>query len=238
MKKQNGINKESSVGGRQGDAVWGWFVPEDAESHPEWLPECPIVLPVQTHTVNVGVAENAGQSFPDTDALITKNPSLAVGVRTADCVPVVLYAPDIRAVAAIHAGWKGTVGGICAAAVKKLADMGADPSALIAAVGPCVCGDCYEVGDDLADKFVEAGLGEYVFEVKGPDPLTGENRSGNHRRHINLAAANKAILTDAGLNPNNITNSEVCTRHSPPLPSWRRTPGESRRIITYIRLMP
>ena len=85
------------------------------------LPESvSLVLPQQTHTAHVDICTSPGQTFPDTDALITRDPAIAVGVRTADCQPILLYAPDIRAVAAIHAGWRGTFGRIGSNTVRRL----------------------------------------------------------------------------------------------------------------------
>lgn len=86
-----------------------------------------IVTPRQTHTANVAVVTDTAQSYPDTDALVTRRHDIALAVRTADCVPILLHAPDIRAVAAVHAGWKGTVGRIIGNAIRVMTEMGAEP---------------------------------------------------------------------------------------------------------------
>lgn len=75
------------------------------------IPSCRLLMPRQTHTVNVAVAENPEEEFPDTDALVTFKRGLMIGVRTADCVPIVIWSPDAEGVAAVHAGWKGTLEG-------------------------------------------------------------------------------------------------------------------------------
>lgn len=183
-----------------------------------------LVLPVQTHTVNVAVVTtNPNDTYPDTDALVSFDPAVAVGVRTADCVPVMLQAGDIGAVAAIHAGWKGTLGRIVAHTVDLLVARDADPAAMQAYIGPAICGDCYEVSAELTEQFHEAGLSAGVSD-----------------RHIDLREVNRNMLIEAGLRKGNISVSPHCTRHTttPLYPSWRRRPGITRRLVTAISLLP
>ena len=80
---------------------------QPADRSDDILP-CNIVLPKQTHSLNVAIVSDGNEILEDTDAIITETPGLPIGVRTADCVPVILYAEDIKAVAAVHAGWKGS----------------------------------------------------------------------------------------------------------------------------------
>lgn len=191
------------------------------------LPEgITLVAPCQTHTVNTGVASLEATVFPDTDALVTIDPRIAIGVRTADCVPVVLNAPDIGAVAAIHAGWRGTIGRITARTVARLKEMGADPALMHAAVGPAICGRCYEVSPELERDFREAALGGCV----------------ESERHLNLPEANIIQLTECGVAAANITDCGVCTLHFAlpggirPWPSWRRDNGTRQRLMTIVWL--
>ena len=189
-----------------------------------------IILPVQTHSANVAVAAGAGSTFADTDALITTDPAIAVGVRTADCLPVLLYAPDIHAAAAVHAGWRGTFARIALRTVERLAAMGAHPESISALLGPCICAGCYEVSAELVEQFRSAGFRHL------PEPATGS------RPHLDLAALNAETLTEAGLLPANITSTGHCTFHttlggSHLYPSWRRTPGTTVRLISSIRLL-
>lgn len=181
-----------------------------------------LVLPQQTHSLNVAVVTSDPSAvYAETDALVSFDKSTAVGVRTADCVPVMLHAPDIGAVAAIHAGWKGTLGRIVKITIDQLSARGADPALMQAYIGPAVCGDCYEVSEEMAVMFREAGF-----------------NAGIAGRHINLRVMNREILLDAGLLSGNITVSPHCTRHttSPLYPSWRRQPGITRRLITAVSL--
>lgn len=195
-----------------------------------------LVMPQQTHTVNVGVVTSPDGVYAETDALITQLTDVAVGVRTADCVPVILYAPDIKAVAAVHAGWKGTVGRIVANTIGKLKDMGGNPELMTAAFGPSICGECYETGRDLAEKFVGAGLGEAVIWGKGEDPI-GEKTFGEETVRIDLQKANMIIIKESGIPAENIHPSTECTRHSTRhWPSWRRMAGTADRLVTAIRL--
>lgn len=188
--------------------------------------DCTLVLPVQTHTTNVSVVSLPISTYNETDGLISTESSLAVGIRTADCVPVLLYATDIRAVAAVHAGWKGTLGGISTNAIARMTELGASPGNIHAFIGPAICGHCYEVGDDVARKFLDAGL------IESP-----------HHFHLDLRSINRRQLLMAGLKPENITVSDSCTKHSvdnnarPAFPSWRREPGTAVRLISAIRLI-
>lgn len=197
----------------------------------------PFVAPKQTHTTNVGIVENIGQEFQDTDAVITRLKHVAIGIRTADCVPIVLYAPDIEAVAAIHAGWRGTLGGIVNETVNKLKGMGANILLMHAAFGPSVCKGCYEVSEELATQFKNAGFSKFVSHGEMMDPLTGDISSKNSFR-LDLEGINRARLIDLGVKDKNIASNVFCTRHEQriKLPSWRLTKGTDERLITLITL--
>lgn len=199
-------------------------------SHPDIiLPESvSLMLPQQTHTAHVDICTSPGQTFADTDALISLDRAIAVGVRTADCQPILLYSPDIRAVAAVHAGWRGTFGRIGSNTVQRLCALGADPARMKALLGPSICAECYEVSAELVVLYRAAGF----RHLPSPD-------------HLDLARLNAEDLADAGILPANITSTHQCTRHttaSPEsaapflYPSWRREPGITTRLISAIRL--
>lgn len=195
-------------------------------SHPDIiLPKSvSLVLPQQTHTANVALCTSADQTFADTDALITCGPAIAVGVRTADCQPILLYSPDIRAVAAVHAGWRGTFGRIGSNTVRRLRTLGADPAEMKALLGPSICPECYEVSAELVVQFRAAGF----RHLPSPD-------------HLDLARLNAEDLADAGILSANISFTHQCTRHATDssahlYPSWRREPGTTTRLISAIRL--
>lgn len=179
-------------------------------------------MPQQTHSCNVAVIGRDGVVPPlaDTDAVISQCSGVAVGVRTADCVPVLLYAPDIPAVAAVHAGWRGSLGGIVSGTVGLLTHLGADPARIKAAFGPCICGKCYEVSPELAEDFRRAGFAGCIIGT----------------RNLDLVAVNRSRLLDAGLLPANIeTSSSLCTRETNWLPSWRRCQTDAR-LVTWIKM--
>ncbi|MBD5201656.1 MAG: peptidoglycan editing factor PgeF [Bacteroidales bacterium] len=192
----------------------------------------PIALCRQTHSLNIALVDNADEYPQDTDALITLRKGLAVGVRTADCVPILLHAPDIGAVAAIHAGWRGSLGQITAGCVKRLIGMGASPALMYAAIGPAICADCYEVDAELGHRFAEAGYAECVH----PSPTGLHGKS-----HIDLKEMNRLQLLREGLDEARISTSEYCTRHSlirqlPVFPSYRRENGTEERLVTFIAM--
>ena len=221
-----------------------------------------ILLPQQTHTANVAwvtpdllperIDLNPSPLFPDTDALITDINSLTIGVRTADCVPILLYAADIKAVAAIHAGWKGTLHGIVDNVIDMLTDRGCDPTKIHACFGPSICPQCYEVDPSLAQQFIDAGFADSVSYSHTIDPLTG-NAFAQRKPHLDLVKVNFKRMINKGLASNNINTSSPCTRHhcsaTPSASatasseaftfhSWRRDPGTPARLITAITLHP
>lgn len=193
--------------------------------YPDLIPEsgCKLILPQQTHTAKVAIVDDFEGPFSETDALITQRTDIAIGIRTADCVPIVLNAPDIRAIAAVHAGWKGTIARIAEKAVEELKRLGADPKNIHAAMGPCICAGCYVVSPDLAQRFANAGFSSHISStVSHP--------------HLDLPAINRSILQQSGLLPEYIQLPIGCTKETSRFPSWRRTPQTPDRLITAIRL--
>ncbi len=203
-----------------------------------------IVCPCQTHTANVGILSHTGESFPETDAIVTRLKGVRIGVRTADCVPVVLYAPGAEVIAAVHAGWKGTLAGIVRETLGVMSRLGADMEDMLAFFGPSICCGCFEVAPELATLFVSHGFGPCVATAGFADPITGEPMDAA-RPHINLEECNVLLLRQAGMAEAHIRRSGICTRHSclpdgcggvSRLPSWRRENGTIRRIVTWIGL--
>lgn len=185
-----------------------------------------LLMPTQTHTDNVALADGTVKEFPDTDGLVSMTPSIAVGVRTADCVPILFYASDIGAVAATHAGWKGTLAGIGQKTADLLLNGGASPGNIHVFISVAICGRCYEVSEDLEQTFRDKGHG-----------------AGVEPRHLDLKEINRHALMRRGIPDKNITVSEICTLHSLDendrqlFPSWRRNPGVKDRLISAIRLL-
>jgi len=153
------------------------------------------------------------------DGVILSEPGQWAAIRTADCVPVILAAGE-AAVAVVHAGWRGSAGGIAGLALAALlARSGAKEDEVTCVIGPHIGPCCYEVSEDVADRF-RSDWGDSVW------------RSGNRGRpHLDLAAIQRAQL--AGLSPSMVHVSPVCTRCGPlPLPSYRRDGREAARLYT------
>ena len=143
------------------------------------------------------------------DGLYTDVSGVALGVKTADCVPILLYAPDVPAVAAVHAGWRGTVAGIAAVGCEKLCSLGARVENIVAAIGPAICYDCYTVGTDLFDTAAEC-LGtklarEFIHE------------GADKRLRADLKGLNCRLMCEFGLRYENIDVCTMCTCHMPGL---------------------
>jgi hypothetical protein len=159
------------------------------------------------------------------DALITRGPGRAVGVRTADCAPILLVDPGKQAVAAIHAGWRGTVDDIVGATVEALrAAYDCQPRDLVAAVGPCIGPCCFEVGPEVLESFGKAFAGR---EWRGK---TLPSQKGT----VDLYAANRAALLRAGVE--HIELLRACTRCDPEerFFSYRRDGQRSGRHLSLI----
>src|SRR6185295_15096411 len=127
------------------------------------------------------VAEAPFEGFPEADAAVASASGLILGIETADCLPVLLVDPRRRAVAAAHAGWRGTAAGVAARAVEALVAAGSRPEDLLAALGPGIGACCYEVGEELKAAFGPEGA---AFFRPGP----------RGRPHLDVRAANRAAL--------------------------------------------
>jgi len=178
------------------------------------------------------------------DAALTNQPGLLLAVQTADCVPIVLVDPKKRAVAAIHAGWRGTLARITE---KTLGQMrmcfGSKPSDVIAAVGPSIGGCCYEVGIELVTKFTSQfpDAQEWFDELRTgdePNPLQWLNMMPPGHQppprnvRLDLRKANRAQLLSSGLAGKNIYLSDLCTScHTDLLFSYRKEADRSGRLM-------
>lgn len=137
------------------------------------------------------------------DAVITHLPGLCPVISTADCVPILLYAPDVRAVAAVHAGWRGTVRQIVRQTVETLASVyRADPSRIEAGMGPFIGKEAFEVGEEVVEAFLASGADLSAIAIRHP---------ANGKAHIDLGEANRLQLLAAGLLPARIENAGICT---------------------------
>ncbi|MDA3867542.1 MAG: peptidoglycan editing factor PgeF [Salinivirgaceae bacterium] len=167
-----------------------------------------IVFPKQTHGAAVGVVRSTNESFPETDALITKEPGIAIAVETADCVPILLFDPVKRVAAAIHAGWRSTSKQIVVKTIQQMEEVfGVVPSDIRAGIGPSVSQKVYEVGRDVYDKFTNVDK-KYADFFK-PKP---------HGKYmLDLWQCNAFQMKECGVPNKQIEISELCTVSSPEL---------------------
>ena len=197
-----------------------------------------IFAPFQVHGTKIRPVDPVFLSLPldeqrsylyGVDALVTNVPDVCVAVSTADCVPLLLYAPDVKAVAAVHAGWRGTVQGIAGKTVRFLVDeYGADPCLMKAGIAPSIGPGAFEVGEEVVDAFGEAG-----FEM----PCILKRDADTGKAHIDLWEANRLQLLAEGLSAGNIELAGLCTyTHPGEFFSARRLGIKSGRILSGIFL--
>jgi len=189
-----------------------------------------LVFPRQTHTNCVVDLERIPENeITETDALVTNQPGICLCVQTADCVPVLLFDPVNNVVAAVHAGWRGTVKKIAEAAVLTMQKKyHSNPKNILAAIGPSIGPEVYEVGHEV----VTAVQKNLLF----PDKMLQKNASGKF--HFNLWEANRQILLAAGLKEENIHVSEECTfQEEEKYYSARREGIQTGRIVSGIMLL-
>lgn len=166
-----------------------------------------VTLPLhQAHgTKSVVVDEDGPQE--DTygaDALITNVCGVRIGIKTADCVPILLYDPQAHAIAAIHSGWKGTVANITGKTIERMAkEYGSLPENMKAVVGPCIHVEAFEVGDEVYDTFSAAGYGCFCHRLPAFDTDSGE------KWHVDLPEICRHQLIKSGLE--NIEVRSECT---------------------------
>lgn len=202
------------------------------------IPAGRIFMPLQTHEdrilsldsrfLSLGEEERK-ERLRGVDALVTDVPEICVAISTADCVPVLLYAPDRKVVAAIHAGWRGTVLGIAAKTARLMVERYAcDPAELIAGIGPSIGPEAFEVGEEVVKAFEEAGM---------PMDRILRRHPATRKAHIDLWAANRSLLLESGLSPSRIEIAGICTYtcHEAYF-SARRLGIKSGRILTGIYL--
>ena len=194
-----------------------------------------LALPRQVHSDNVLWMHEPGRPEA-TDAVITDQPGLPVCVRTADCIPVLLYDPVQRAVAAVHAGWKGTVMHISQKTINVMVQrFGCNPSAMRAVIGPGIGPDSFQVGEEVAEHFKQADFPmDEVWSFRGPGD--GSPMSGGH--HIDLFKANRWLLEDAGVPAAHIQITGIDTFTDESFFSARREGARCGRIINAIKLLP
>ena len=204
--------------------------PDEIRRNRQDLAECVgidagnLVSAHQIHSANVTVvtSREAGRGaldkesrLPDTDAMITNEEEICLMVLSADCVPVLLYDPVNRVIAAVHAGWRGTAAKIVVETVRAMQEKyGCKPEHLLAGIGPSIGSCCFEVGQEVADVF-QGLFPESQSLVKATAPVG--------KFHVDLWEINRRELLDAGLHAENIEIARLCSVcHSDHFFSYRR----------------
>jgi polyphenol oxidase len=154
-------------------------------------------------------------AVPDADALVTSDPGVVLAILVGDCVPVVLLDPVAGVLACVHAGWRGTVAGVTAAALAAMGTLGARPANVRAGIGPAIAPDRYQVGGEVAEQ-VRAAFGGDAANLIGPD--------GTGRYLLDLWAANRRALIEAGVPGEQVQIAAVPTGPGIPAPGSAAIP--------------
>lgn len=194
-----------------------------------------LILPRQTHQTNIRQIDEAFLALPETerneilegvDAVVTNLSGVCIGVSTADCIPILLHDPVHHVVAAVHAGWRGTVARIIEKTIKTMSDnYDSKPNDMVAQIGPGISLDSFEVGDEVYDAFREAN-----FDM----PLISKKYE---KWHLDLPECNRLQLLACGIPSPYIAVSTFCTYQNPDtFFSARRLTIHSGRIFTGLLL--
>lgn len=196
------------------------------------------VFSMQTHTTNVRkvTLEDKGKGivkpldYQDVDGLITDVPGLCLTTFYADCVPLFFVDPIHKAIGLSHSGWRGTVGKIGQVTLQKMQEeYDTNPADVIAAVGPSICQECYEVSEDVIREF------QRQFDQKHWDTLFYEK--ANSKYQLNLWKANEIVLEEAGVLKENIAVTNVCTCcNSKRLFSHRASKGQRGSLAAFMMI--
>lgn len=192
----------------------------------------------QTHTVHVRkvTLEDKGKGltkpldYQNVDGLITNVPGLCLSTFYADCVPLFFVDPVKKAIGLSHSGWRGTVGKIGQMTIQKMKEeYGTNPADVIAAIGPSICQDCYEVSEGVILEF------QRTFDEEHWDSLYYKKENGKYQ--LNLWKANEIILEEAGVLKENISVTNLCTCcNSEMLFSHRASQGKRGNLAAFLAL--
>ena len=198
-----------------------------------------IVTSKQTHTTNIKIVKSddkgkgiiTERDYTDIDGFITNVPGVPLATYYADCVPLFFVDTENKAIGLSHSGWRGTVNKMGEKTIKAMkAEYGTKPENIIAFIGPSICGECYEIGEDVADYFKN----EFNPEEKGL--LLKEK--GDCKYLLDLWKTNEIIMKNAGVKPENIDVTDICTCcNSDLLFSHRASNGERGSLGAFITII-
>ena len=201
-----------------------------------------VVQPHQVHGTEIREVTDPDTSREELEgvvALITNVPGVAISVRTADCIPVLLYDPVHKAIAAVHDGWRGTVQRLSQKVIAFMHDRyGTVAADLLAVIGPGIGPESFQVGQEVADAFADAGFPmEQILKDFGPKAPTEDNPMAGGL-HIDLWRANRWLLEESGVASANIQVTGICTyKNNDRFFSARREGTKCGRIINCIKLL-
>lgn len=181
----------------------------------------------QTHTTNVAVvkAEDKGKRFAETDGMVTNVPGICLVTFYADCVPLYFVDPVKKVIGLSHSGWRGTVGKMGKVTVEKMTEeYGCNPEDILAAIGPSICQDCYEVSEDVIERFKEN------FDETLWPKLFYKKENGKYQ--LDLWEANHQIFLEAGILEEHLAVTNVCTHCNPEVLFSHRTTGNKRGNVS------
>lgn len=173
-----------------------------------------IVTGNQTHTTNVKVVtkDDCGKgiyrdrNYTDIDGLITNEKGIVLATYYADCVPLLIVDTKNKAIGLSHSGWRGTVGKIGKVTIEKMGELyGTKPEDIVACIGPSICQKCYEISEEVAVQFKEAfpdNIKEILID------------KGNGKYQLDLWECNRINFKEAGVLPENIKVTDICTCHN------------------------
>ncbi|MBR1901109.1 MAG: peptidoglycan editing factor PgeF [Lachnospiraceae bacterium] len=176
-----------------------------------------LIFSNQTHTDNIRIMQDIDRGngftkpneYHDTDGMMTDITGQALMTFYADCVPLLIVDPVHKAIANVHSGWRGTIKGIGAKAVRMMHEVyGSDPSKMVAAIGPSICMDCFEVSKDVAEKFLDK------YDASVSKKMVREGRlteTGEQKYHVDLQLACMENFLEAGLKKQNVSVPDLCT---------------------------
>lgn len=212
-----------------------------------------MVLSQQTHTTNIRVVSRVDcgkgivreRDYTDVDGLITDEEGIALVTFFADCVPLYFVDPVHHAIGLAHSGWKGTVAQMAVCMVKKMQEKyGSSPENLITAIGPSICQECYEVSEDVAVQFQRV-FTESCEEINQICDKIGYQKNScvvapgkePGKYQLDLWLANVLLLNRAGIMPEHISVTDICTCHNPEyLFSHRASAGRRGNLAAFLML--
>ena len=197
-----------------------------------------MVFTHQTHTTNVrkvteedwGKGFSKERDYSDVDGLITNVPQTVLTTFYADCVPIYLVDPVKKAIGLCHSGWRGTVGKISQVTIARMQkEYDSDPKDILAAVGPSICQNCYEVSGDVIEQFQDS------FHEKYWKELFYQKENGKYQ--LNLWKANEILLEEAGITKEHISVTDICTCCNPQLLySHRASKGQRGNLAAFLMI--